>query len=325
MKSLQNTPSVGEVTFRGRPLPQKIVDLITVVDIDMAVDQVTELSFVFDDPEFKILRSGIFDLKTKVSYRGLDLIIAVIETNPGAGLGGFNVRCRPASVQKLKELRGNFVMQNVSPATYVKKECKTAGLEKEPLVQSSPAKKRIARDVREKGVTYDASSRPSAWTTFQRLAGEMGYMMYEIGGRIYFGKPTWLVQKQPKVEVAWYPENGKEPYSIPEFRQSVDNEDIEVTLELPIERTGLVYPGTGLKVTGYPKYAGTYFIKSVNYPLVGVGNITINASTIRNPKPQKGGDEDGSGGGGDRTNPNNKPSGGGKWYWDEDNGMWRRQ
>ena len=324
MNNLENIPSVGEITFRGRTLPTKITDLITSVEIDMAVDQVTELTFTFDDPEFNVLKTGIFDLKTQVKYRGLDLVVAVIETNAGGGLGGFGIRCRPRSVQKLKELRGNFVLQNVSPATYVKNECKKAGLTLEPLTQASPAKKRIARDVREKGVTYDASSQPSAWTTFQRLAGELGYMMYEIGGRIYFGKPTWLVQKQPKVEVAWYPENGKEPYTIPEFRQSIDNEDIEITMELPIQRAGLVYPGVGLKVTGYPKYAGTYFIKSVNYPLVGVGNVTINASTIRNPKPQKGGEEDGGGGNGNGGR-GNKPAGGGKWYWDEEFDMWRKR
>lgn len=324
MKNLTNTPDVGDVLFRGKKLPARITDLISSVDIDMAVDQVTELTFSFDDPEFRVLRSGIFDLKTRVQYRGLDLAISVIETNAGGGLGGFGIRCRPWSVQKLKELRGSFVMQNVSPATYVKAECKKAGIPLEPFAQTSPAKKRIARDVREKGVTYDAANQPSAWTTFQRLSGEIGYMMYEVGGRIYFGKPTWLVKKQPTVEVRWYPENGKEPHTFPEFRQSIDNEDIEVTVELPIERSGLVYPGVGLKLTGYPKYSGTYFIRSVNYPLVGVGNVMVMASTIRNPKPQKGGDDDGGGGDG-RTDPDTVPTDKGNWYWDKNAGMWKKR
>jgi len=291
MKNLNNYPSVGDVLFRGKKLPENIKSSISSVDIDMAVSQVTELTITFDDPEFNILNTGIFDLETRVQYRGLDLAIAVIETNAGGGLGGFGIRCRPWGVQKLKKLQGTFVMQNVSPATYVAAECKKAGIELEPFAEPSPAKGQIARDVKEKGVTYEAANQPSAWTTFQRLAGELGYMMYEVGGRIYFGKPTWLVKKQPNVEVRWYPENGKEPYTIPEFRQSVDNEDIEVSMELPIERAGFVYPGAGLKLTGYPKYSGTYFITSVNYPLVGVGNVMISASTIRNPKPQKGGDD----------------------------------
>lgn len=290
-RSLKNTPDVGELLFRGKSLPKKVIDKLSTVDLDMGIGQITELSLTFDDPTFEILKSGIFDIETKVTYRGLDLTIAVLETNAGGGLGGVAIRCRPTAVQKLKKLRGAFVMQNVSPATYVATECKKAGI-KPPVAQPSPAKSRIARDVKEKGDGTDEINHPSAWTTFQRLADEIGYVMYEVGGVIHFGKPTWLVKKQPILDLKWYPENGKEPYSVPEFRQSMDSKDIELSLELPIERSGNVYPGIGIKVDGFPKFSGTYLVTGVNYPLAGPGTISVSASTIRNPKPQKGGEEE---------------------------------
>lgn len=289
--ALKNTPDIGDLTFRGRRLPDKVIASLSTIDLDMGISQVTEMTLTFDDPTFDILKSGIFDLDTQVRYRGLELRVSVLETNAGGGMGGVTVRCRPNAVHKLKKLRGTFVMQNVSPATYVATECKKAGI-KAPIAQSSPVKKRIARDVKEKGDDYDETNFPSAWTTFQRLANEIGYVMYEVGGIIYFGKPTWLVKKQPKLEVKWYPENGKEPYTIPEFRQSIDSEDIEVSLSLPLERSGNVYPGLGLAIEGFPKFSGNYLVTAVNYPLAGVGTISVTASTIRNPKPQKSGDEE---------------------------------
>lgn len=289
--SLKNTPNVGDLLFRGRQLPEPVVSKLSTIDLDMGISQVTEMTLTFDDPTFEILKTGIFDLNTEVIYRGLKLRIAVLETNAGGGLGGITIRCRPKAVYKLKKLRGTFVMQNVSPAVYVATECKKVGL-KPPITQPSPIKNRIARDVKEEADYSDETNFPSAWTTFQRLANEVGYVMYEIGGVIYFGKPTFLVKKQPKLQVSWYPETGNEPYSIPEFRQSIDSEDIEVSLELPLERSGSVYPGLGLQLQGFPKFSGNYLVTSVSYPMAGPGTISVSASTIRNPKPQKAGEEE---------------------------------
>ena len=289
-RAYKNTSMVREVRFRGRPLPDRFLQNIVSVELDMSMEQVAELTIGIDDPKFAMLKTNLLKLETDVTFRGLKLNIAVIETSAGGGQGGVVIRCRPKAVNKLKKLRGAFVMKNVSPATYVRAECKKAGITR-VVAQESGKKSEISRDLEQKGDSYDEASKPSAWTTMQRLANELGYVMYESGGVLYFGKPSWLVKKQPKVEVRWYPENGKEPYTFPEFRQSIDNEDIELSLELPIERAGSVFPGAGIKVTGFPKYSGTYLIKSVNYPLVGVGNIAISASTIRDPDPQEGGDE----------------------------------
>lgn len=285
---LTNTQHLRAVTVGGKPLPDDMLDMVISADLEMGVDQVTELTFTFDDPGFKILSSGKFDLDTPVLYRGLHLSTAVLETTEGGGLGGLTVRCRPLAVRKLKKLRGDRVLHQITPAAYLRSECKKAGIAKDPLAQKSAKKKKIARDVKEDGARYDPASYPSAWTTMQRLAGELGYLLYEVGGTIFFGQPTWLVRHQPTVEVMWYPENGMEPLSIPEFRHSEDSKDLEISLTLPLERAGSVFPGVGIKISGFPKYTGKYFINSVAYPLAGDGTVTVTASTIRNPEPQTG-------------------------------------
>ncbi len=285
MIALDNTPDLGVLKHRGKSLPKKVMNYILDVTLDMGIDMVTEMTIVMDDPAFEILESGIFDLNTNITYRGLDLYVAVIETNEGAGLGGLGVRCRPTAVKKLRALRGKNVMKKVTPADYLRSECKAAGV---PLVaQTTKQKKRIARDTDEDGASYIPAQRPSAWTTAQRLANEDGCYVYEIGGTIYYGKPTWLVERRAPVRVEWYPQGTKEPMTIPSIRHSEDSKDIEVEVSLPIRRAGGVVPGVGLELDGFPKYSDVYFIKSVTYPLVGDGLVEITASTVRNPEPQK--------------------------------------
>jgi hypothetical protein len=290
---LENNSQLDEILFRGKRLLSNVVNQVTEVTVDLSTSQVTELSFTIEDPAFKILSTGVFDIDTKVTYKGLKLKVAVIETGAGGGIGGLTVRCRPEIVATLKKRRGKFIMRNVSPTQFIKSEVSAAN--GKFIGQDSQTKSTISRDVAQRGESYDPASFPSTWTTMQRLADEIGFLMYEVAGTIYFGKPTWLVDKLPKVQTEWYPENNKEPYSIPEFRQSIDNEDVEVSLELPISKAGSVYPGQGLVLSGFPKYAGTYLINNVTYPLVGPGTVSVSASTIRNPEPQKAGDEKGSG------------------------------
>lgn len=287
---LQNTSGIGEVMVRGVSLANSIRDNIVSVDVDMGTDQVSELSFSIEDPNFEYLRRGIFDKNTPVNYRGLKLIVSVVETTEGGGLGGLSIKCRPLSVSKLKKLRGKFTMRSVTSATYVQAECAKAGVT--VVAQPGQKKKNIARDIPQKGTRYDQSNYPSAWTTIQRLASEQKWLMFELGGVIYFGSPEWIMGKSPNVSVNWYLENGTEPYTIPSIRDSLDSTDIEVSMDLPIERAGKVFPGYGLVLNGFPKYAGTYLIKNVSYPLVGTGTISVSASTFKNPKPQKAGGQE---------------------------------
>lgn len=242
--SLTNIDHTADILFRGKANLHTIdKDNVTSVTLDMSTTQVTELSFTIEDPGWKILSKGWFDIDTPVTYRGLKLNVSVIETTEGGGLGGLTVKCRPQATTKLKKQRGSRVVKGVSPAAFVQSECNLVGVD--AVVQPGPTKPRIARDTPQKGQEYDETNHPSSWTTFQRLANELGYLMYEVGGVIYFGKPTWLINQNPKIAVQWYPNTDAAPLSFPQFRQSIDSEDIEVSVDLPLERAGTVFPGGG--------------------------------------------------------------------------------
>ncbi len=285
-----NFYNIGDIKFRGKALPDSHHERISTVTLDMSIDQITELTITFDDPYFELLQSGVYEMETPVTYRGLNLLVAVIETNSGGGAGGFGVRCRPKMVYKLKKLKGKKVRKNISPTTFLLSECKAAGIVKANVVaQNTNKKKQIARDTKQKGTSYDPTSAPSAWTTMQRLATEKGFLLYEVGNTLFFGKPTWLVGRSKKVQVVW-DGNDQAPLSFPEFRKSLDSEDVELNIKLPVERASELRPGIGLTLSNYPKFSGTYLIRTIQYPLVGPGEITVTASTVRNPEPQRSGD-----------------------------------
>ena len=287
--SLANKDGIGQILFRGKKVLEQVQEHVVSAAVDMSVDLVTQLQFTIEDPGFTILKRGLFDVGTPVTYRGLKLMVSVIETTDGGGMGGLTVSCRPVAVSKLKNLRTKRVVTNMSPTEFLISDCTALGL---PYVaQPSDKKKQIARDQPEKGQEYDNTNHPSAWTTFQRLATDLGYMFYESNGTIYFGKPTWLVERAPKFQIVWYASNGKEPLTIPKFRKSDDSKDIELSLDVPLERIGDVYPGYGVIVTDFPYFAGTYLVKTVTYPLAGPGVVAITASTVRNPKVQKSGEQ----------------------------------
>lgn len=290
--AIDNTPALEDVFVQGKPLDDQTQKYIYSADLEMSTTEVSELAISLDDPDFDVLKKGTFDINTPVTYRGAHLYVAVVETNDGGGLGGLTIRCRPLAVRKLKDFKttdkNKGVYKDLTPGDYVIAECKRAGVAKTPFVQKGKKKHKIVRDKEEAGVTYDPASEPSAWTTMQRLAAEEGYILYEVGGVIYFGQPTWLVKHLPTLEVVWYSADGKEPASIPQFRQTVDSKDTEITVELPIARAGHVFPGCNFTITDFPRFKGPFYVTGVSYPLVGLGrgNINVTAATTRNPEKQ---------------------------------------
>lgn len=269
---------LDSLLFRGRSLPKNYAEAIAEASCEAGVQMVSEVSLTFNDPDFKLLWSGYFTMWTPVTYRGMNLVLSVIETQD-EGRGKTVVKCRPKAVVDLRKRRGKLVMNNVTATDFIRAECRAVGAKL--VAQETSKRQQIVRDVKEKGQSYSPTDYPSSWTTFVRLADECGYLVFEYGGVIYFGTPTWLASHRPKATVKWTPskEDASESWIIPEFRESLDSEDIEVRVEVPLTRYKEFLPGNSLVVTGFPKYSGTYLVTNVSYPIVGPGTIEVTAQT----------------------------------------------
>lgn len=274
------TNARDEILFRGKKLTKDLQNQVSNMTVDMSTSQVTELKLTLEDPRFTTLKLGLFDEKVPVTFRGLNLIVSVVETDVGGGQGGVIITCRPKVVNTLKSRRGVYVIQNTSASNYVAKECKSADIPY--YVQSDSNYNSISRDVIEKGKFYQPSDYPSAWTTFRRLSADRGFLMYEMKGKIYFAKPEHLVDINPIVTVNIGASDGTEALNVPRCRRSVDNTDVEIEIELPPNRIDECYPGYKLLLKNMPGFSGSYIIETVSYSVTGTGVISITATTARN-------------------------------------------
>lgn len=279
--------TAGELLLHNRPFDNNINEAILSAQWDSSVDQVSQLSITLDDPDFSILASNAFSRRTPISLNGHNLVVAAVESGDGSGRGGLTVDCRPNAVDQLKQLRGKRVVKNRSPSTFVGSECAAAGVAI-GKIQPSTVRKKISRDVKKKGEYYDRDSHPSAWTTITRLADELGYLAYELDNAIYFGQPTYISNLMPAFTVQWSNASGATSYETqvnPICRWSIDSEDTEVEVNIPLIHAGEAKIGSRLILQGFPGFAGSYFLKGVSYPVVGTGWYTLTASTLRNPHP----------------------------------------
>lgn len=258
--------------------------------VEMTTDEVTQLTIAIDDPGLKILSKSHLPLGAPMTYQKLKLSIASIEVG-GDESETLTVVARPRVVRALKKRRGKMVMKGLSPSEFVRIETEKAG--GEAVCQSTSSRTSIARDVRPKG--EDSGDQYSSWSTFQRLAGEVGFIVFEYGGKIYFGEPTWLIKRHTAQVVRWDSDpadrdEGKTyATAIPNCRKSEDDEGRStVTLSVDRKRAHLFRPGLGVRLEGVPGFNKTFLISAVAYDIASAEtDVEITAVTPHDPTPQE--------------------------------------
>lgn len=285
---------LDKVIFFGRKFSSNERGSLMNCSIDMTTDLVSQLEFRLLDPGFTHMGKGLFRKGIPVKYEDMLLDIASVEISSENGKPAVSVRCRPRIVRKLKDRTGAKVMKNASATDFVRAECQAIGAKL--VAQPCKKRKQVARDkTREKGSRVP----PSSWTTFQRLADEEGYAMFESMDTIFFGKPTWIarhMQRKSPVLVQW---QGKKPFyhplTIPRCSRLEDSStsraDVEVVV--PRNRAREFRPGKVMRLEGIPSFEGFYLITSVNYSLLTSDPITVRATIPVDPP--KSGDDDDSG------------------------------
>lgn len=278
----------NRVIIRNAQWSANVTRDVTDASVVMEVDRVTQLDISIDDPGFSFLRESNIPLGAPVEFEGLRLAMSSIETVEGGGEGGIRLQARPMVVHKLKKRRGTMVTSNLSPSQWVSREVEAVG--GKAVVQASNKKSQIARDVPPKG--KPPSDEFSSWSTIKRLADEVGYVAYESNGVVYFGKPTWLVKRNPVHRVLWGSDPGdrgsvRYATTIPQCRRSIDDNDGRATVRVTVdpERARDFRPGDVLRLEGVPRFKGDYFITEVSFDIAQSDQVTVSAETPHDPDP----------------------------------------
>lgn len=293
-RALNPTDPITELVFFGKKMETDTLDNLLSANVEGSMDLVTQITLDIFDPGFRRLSSGIYEPKIPARLNGYMFQISNIDLGEQNGHEKIQVKARPRAVARLKARQGKKVYKNLSPSQFVERECKAEKIE--CVVQKSGSRKQIKRDTKspdEKGT----NSRPSTWTTFQRLAQECGFVMFEWGNVIYFGKPTWLLEraKEDAFHVHWgddAPNGSWIPFTVPRCTKSDETKVVTMEIDVPISAWKELKVGGALLLSGITGFDGTYLIDSLSYPLVGASTITITAKTPENPpkvKPVKAG------------------------------------
>lgn len=264
---------ISQVIVRGKRLANDYMGALVDASVSLSTEQASQIEMTFADPGLRLLNSDLMVLDATIDFTDLNYKIATIGTEEiDAGNEGLKVTGRPESIRKLKGRTGKKVMKRASPSQFVISECKA--LKIPYVVQSTSRRKSVSRDIKKGGEKVMPEDAPSSWTTFQRLAGEVKMICFEVNGTIYFGKPSWLLRRGINSPVLVNYKTGAEIYRIdrvPVCNQSRDgNGEQTATLYLPLSRWAECRPGRALKLAGMGRFDGYYLIRNVEFDPTGM-------------------------------------------------------
>lgn len=257
--------------------------------MSLTVEQASEISIDFNDPNWTYAQS-FKDPKAKKNedrgpigkkaMYGTDMPLAVtsMSLGPGpVGIGGTTLKLQPGGIFRSKNIKGALTRNNITPTQYAKDAAAHAGMKF--VGQNSPVRPSIVRDT---AAANDASSEASDWSTVQRLAGEEGFLAYECLNTLYFATPKWLFDKMPTYTVglgSLVADDNFRLMELPSIEMSTAKKDAdEITFKLPLRAAGKILPGHTVTVKGVPGIGDTkLLVTSVDYPLVGIGDLTLKA------------------------------------------------
>lgn len=295
---------LGKLVVLGRTYTRDLERATLSGSVSLSRTEISQLDLIVADPTDRYLRSRLFELGGQIDYDDLLLAVAALETATQDGVNVLKVTGRSWRAQRMRKRTGKLVERNTSPTSYMHRRARDAGYKF--LGEPSAKRNTVAR------ATGDQPE--NDWQTGQRLANELGYVAFESGNTYMFGRPTWIMQRAPRVAV-----DAKTTAGVlgrPVCRRTTDDPRrfATATLEVTTELAARVLPGMRLDLTGVPTFDGAYLIDSVTIPLSDTGVASITASTPTNPEPQGEGtdptnadplgaltDTDPGGGGNDRS------------------------
>lgn len=278
---------LGKLIARGGKLSANIADRVTGGSVELSTEEASQLTlYIVDDPDLNVLGSRLFDAGTptkagsRLDFAGFRFEVRAVEIAPSGSDHLLTITARPVGLGRMKRERGPLVRRNLSPTAFVRALARDAGLEF--VGQPSSTRKTIARKGGEGGEKPESS-----WDVAIRLAGELGYIVYEAAGVLYFGKPTWLVDELDEFRLTWKGERTTDLLdALPTCRRSGDDADRVATVDASLrgDEAEALTPGMALALSGVPTFEESYLIRRVTIPFDDAAPVALAAETPVNPE-----------------------------------------
>lgn len=271
------------VVSGGKPW-KETQQLLLSANLEMTVEQASELEFTLNDPNWEYFKSfgDKGPLGAGAFYEDLVLSCSGYTTDGGpSGMGGTTLRFQPMGIVRCRGIRGPLTRENLSPSQFVVGSAISCGMQ--VVTQESPQRPSISRDVPDD--TEKNTEDKNEWTTLQRLAGEEGFLLFERKNTLFFGSPTWIMENAPFHQIGIgggtsVTDITMQTIGHPTMTMSANRDSSnEISWEMQIHRAGQILPGHAVMLHGgAPGLTGKKLIvTNVSYPLAGIGNMSLTA------------------------------------------------
>lgn len=276
---------VGRLLARGAKLKANVANRVTSASLNLTTDGVSELTLTVSDPDLELLESNLFEpggenrAGSRLDYGdALPFEVAAVEVADTGSGAMLTVTARSLGGQRMRRAKGSLIRKQVTPTEFVKVLADDAGLKF--VGEDSAQRATISRQTGDDAET--------SWDTAQRLARELGYITFEAAGVLYFGRPTWLINRDGATVLEVAHQRDPRVRGLPRCRRSGDDPKrvAAVTAELDGTLGDAVRPGHRLTLGGVPTFSGRYLVTTVTIPLTVDGWVTVEATTPVNPKPE---------------------------------------
>lgn len=216
--------------------------------------------------------------------------VSAIEVGPGAGSSPeITIEARSELAQNLRHdpYDKAWVGQNMSPAQALATVCKYV------VAESSDPWPQIDVKAADTGPDQlDTHARDETWwDASARWARIQGCWRFEAENTLFYGRPSWLAEKSPSLELAWQGKPDNVLMAHPSVRSTEDGDDptvITTTVTLQIHpRTAVkLRPGMTVQLSGLGYGSGIYIITDAEGDVRRPEPWQVNATTIKDPTPQ---------------------------------------
>lgn len=171
----------ADVVLNGSKLSEDLSAAVTDITVNRTITAASTLTVNVTDPERTILRSGIFDSRSRLAVDGLSFVQRPV-TKSGETLA---IKFEDANIAALRRAKGKRVA-----AAGTTTRSKFAEL----LVRESPGVAITTYpDAKPTHEPVGRKKDENTWHCLTRLANEVNWRVFSDGTRIWFGPDDWLM------------------------------------------------------------------------------------------------------------------------------------
>jgi len=266
----RSKPGLGDDTFtlNGKRVTADLEGLVTTTTLDMAVEQVAQVSLTVVDPRGQLVRK---DLRgASLGWDGAAWDISAVDV--AAAAYTINLAARSVLARRMRRTYRVVGEHKVGPDEWITRWVKSLG------------GKAVVEKTSKRGV-LPASKDQSLWDALSGLCGDVGWSFTEYAGTLYAGSRMWAFDGgtgMPTWPATWKTDERSDVLDVAAALTDDDPDNRgTASFVLRWENGRKMRPWHRIQLQGLGIYDGLWLVESVQTPNDGTSTVTVSAARPR--------------------------------------------